>query len=111
MAQKLVTSSVATRGVSFQVNRDSRRVRGGAGNGFRTGAAGGEPGAEFVFGPERAAYEAGLTPVLQDRLAELLAGRPPSVRQYLRGLVYQAAVDDPSLGSLEGRRWRRLYGR
>lgn len=86
-------------GYGDPADRDLAAVDRDARNGFSTGAVPGEA-SEFVFGPERAAYEAVLTPALQDTLARLLAGRPPSVRQYLRGLVYQAAVDDPVLGAL-----------
>jgi len=55
---------------------------------------------EFVFGPERTAYEAMLPPLLQDTLARLLAEHPSAVRQYVRSRVYQAACDKPSIASL-----------
>ena len=43
----------------------------------------------FDFGAERTAYEAVFSPALQDLVAELLAGRPPAVRQYARGQLYR----------------------
>ena len=82
--------------------RDPDAVRRDAENGFRTGAGAEDPSTEFVFGPERAAYEAMLTPALQDTLARLLKLKPISARQYLRGRIYQVACDDPALAALDG---------
>ncbi|MEJ0019831.1 MAG: hydantoinase B/oxoprolinase family protein [Acetobacteraceae bacterium] len=55
---------------------------------------------EFVFGAERAAYEAMLPLALQDALAALLLEHPSSVRQYLRGRVYQTVCSDASIAAL-----------
>jgi N-methylhydantoinase B len=55
---------------------------------------------EFIFGPERLGYERVLTPALQDIVATLLAGRPPELRQYARGLLYDRITLEPELARL-----------
>jgi N-methylhydantoinase B len=47
-----------------------------------------QPGEEFVFGKERAAYEARLPPLVQDLVAELLSECPAATRQFLRDRLY-----------------------
>jgi N-methylhydantoinase B len=47
-----------------------------------------QPGEEFVFGEERAAYEARLPPLVQDLVAELLNECPAATRQFLRDRLY-----------------------
>jgi N-methylhydantoinase B len=86
-------------GYDDPATRDPDAVQRDALNGFHTVMPTAEA-CEFMFGAERAAYEAVLTPDLQDTVARLLAGRPPSVRQYLRGIVFRAATDDPSMAAL-----------
>ncbi|MFI4987982.1 MAG: hydantoinase B/oxoprolinase family protein [Alphaproteobacteria bacterium] len=55
---------------------------------------------EFVYGDERLAYEAIITPALQDMLASLLAERPAAVRQYARTRVYEMVENDAALRKL-----------
>jgi N-methylhydantoinase B len=52
---------------------------------------------EYVYGPERLAYEKSFPPALQDIAARLLAERPAAVRQYARGRLYQAIESNPAL--------------
>lgn len=59
--------------------------------------------AEFVFGPERSAYEEMLPPALQDVAARLLCERPAAVRQYARDRLYHAVEKDRTLASLTDR--------
>jgi N-methylhydantoinase B len=54
---------------------------------------------EFVFGPERAAYEARLPAVVQDVVVELLATYPAATRQYLRDGLYAQIEHDADLSS------------
>jgi N-methylhydantoinase B len=51
----------------------------------------------FVFGAERLQYEATFPPIVQDIVAELLAGRAPAVRQYARGNLYGLIERDPTI--------------
>ncbi len=51
----------------------------------------------FLFGPERAEYEAVLAPALQDLVSGLLAERPGPVRQFARDRLYAALERDPAL--------------
>jgi N-methylhydantoinase B len=52
---------------------------------------------EFVYGPERAAYEARLPAELQDVVAELLAAYPAASRQFLRDRLYARIEADPAI--------------
>ncbi len=61
---------------------------------IRQGASSAE---EFVFGKERASYEATLPVAFQDMLARLLADKPAAVRQYARGRLYAIVEKDGSL--------------
>lgn len=51
----------------------------------------------FDFGPERAAYETVLSPVLQDIVAAALASRPGAVRQFARDRLYAVLTKDTAL--------------
>jgi N-methylhydantoinase B len=51
----------------------------------------------FLFGPERAEYEAVLPPALQDLVSSLLAARPGPVRQFARDRLYAALERNPAL--------------
>ena len=60
---------------------------------------------EFVFGPERAAYEARLPSSVQDLVAELLVVYPAATRQFLRDRLYARIESDAGLrGSSATRR-------
>jgi N-methylhydantoinase B len=52
---------------------------------------------EFVFGPERAAYETRLPEAVQDLIAELLTEYPAATRQFLRDRLYARIEGDASL--------------
>src|SRR5258706_9088173 len=49
---------------------------------------------EFVYGPERAAYEQRLPEVIQDLVAALLTAYPAATRQFLRDRLYQRIEAD-----------------
>ena len=51
----------------------------------------------FVFGEERLEYETTFPPMVQDIVAELLAGRPAAVRQYARGNLYGLIERDATI--------------
>jgi N-methylhydantoinase B len=63
---------------------------------------------EFVFGAERAAYEARLPAELQDIVAELLAAFPAASRQFLRDRLYARIEAEP--GFLRGAKLRERVG-
>jgi hypothetical protein len=52
---------------------------------------------EFVFGDERLAYETTFPAMVQDVVAELLAGRAAAVRQYARGHLYALIERDSAM--------------
>jgi N-methylhydantoinase B len=52
---------------------------------------------EFVYGPERAAYEQRLPAAIQDLVAELLRAYPAATRQFLRDRIYQRIEADTAL--------------
>lgn len=54
---------------------------------------------EFVFGPERAAYEEYLSSPIQDLVAEILAAYPAATRQFLRDRIYARIETDAGLRS------------
>jgi N-methylhydantoinase B len=51
----------------------------------------------FVFGDERLQYETTFPPIVQDIVAELLAGRAAAVRQYARGKLYRLIEREPRI--------------
>ena len=55
---------------------------------------------EFTYGEERDDYERQFSPRLQDVAAMLLATRPPAVRQFVRGRLYQAIEAEPAIAAL-----------
>lgn len=54
---------------------------------------------EFVFGPERAAYEDRLPALIQDAVAELLVEFPAGIRQFLRDRLYAEIEGNGEFGS------------
>jgi N-methylhydantoinase B len=52
---------------------------------------------EFVFGPERAAYENRLPSAIQDLVAELLTAYPAATRQFLRDRLYEQVASNAEL--------------
>ncbi len=65
---------------------------------------------EFVYGPERAAYEQRLPEVIQDLVAALLAVYPAATRQFLRDRLYQRIEADAALKTGDTAALRRRLG-
>jgi N-methylhydantoinase B len=65
---------------------------------------------EFVYGPERAAYEQRLPAAIQDLVADLLSAYPAATRQFLRDRLYQRIEVDAALKTGDAMALRRRLG-
>ncbi len=65
---------------------------------------------EFVYGPERAAYEARLPEQVQDIVVQLLAAYPAATRQFLRDRLYARIEAEAGLRSGDDATLRRRLG-